>query len=542
MSLSSSPGPEVQAPAVSDLPAAEPAPAAPRAGRVRWLVGGTLTLAVAAPALWFALASHGAPQTNRTVPYPAVDEDEVKPLVLSVNTVFPRKTTLQRILQQPCTIRPWAQVELYAKASGYLKSIQHLTTPQQVADVVAQQLGLTATAPAMSSPGLARMAVAAAVAWDQAPEIDVGSPVARGQLLLEVEVPERRQEIVEKASLLLQRQAELEQARTALAVFEAGIAVADAQKAQAEADVERYKAECTFRQKEYNRNLDLAKSRTVTQELADEKESQLDAARAALQSARAKLQGAQADALLVSSKLLAAQADLKVKEALIQVARDALHHAEIVAEYSHLHAPFDGLVTSRSVDVGDFVQNATSGQSRELMTITAVDQVKAVLQARESEALLVRVGAEAAVEVHGSAAGTILGRVARVNPLLQQDTRTMQVEIDLDNRGRRLLPGMYGQVTLTLLKIPNAQAIPATAVYSRRGENFILQVQNGVARRQAVRLRYDDGKQVEVVKLTDSKEVPLDGTEELIVSNKGEIAEGQQVRATRLNSAAAVAR
>src|SRR5262249_7436467 len=106
------------------------------------------------------------------------------------------------------------------------------------------------------------------------------------------------------------------------------------------------------------------------------------------------------------------------------------------------------------------------------------------------------------------------------------------------NRERRLLPGMYGEVTLTLLKIPDAWAVPATAVYSRRGENVIMQVHDGVARRHPVRLRHDDGRQVEGVKLVGGKEGPLDGPEELIVSNKGEIAEGQRVKPTRLSGAA----
>ena len=108
-------------------------------------------------------------------------------------------------------------------------------------------------------------------------------------------------------------------------------------------------------------------------------------------------------------------------------------------------------------------------------------------------------------------------------------TRTMQVEIDLDNQDGRLMPGMYGQVTLALQTIPDAQAIPSTALYSRRGENYIIEVRAGRAYRQQVRVRYDDGKEVEVVKLIDGNEIPLNGSEELVISNKGEIAEGQRV-------------
>jgi hypothetical protein len=74
--------------------------------------------------------------------------------------------------------------------------------------------------------------------------------------------------------------------------------------------------------------------------------------------------------------------------------------------------------------------------------------------------------------------------------------------------------------------------VPATALYSRKGENYIILVRDGVAQRQKVRIRYDDGREVEVVKLIDGQEVPLSESDEVVVSNKGELAEGQRVKTT----------
>src|SRR5262245_8102420 len=116
--------------ASEEQPPAPPPSESPRGGLL-WLLGGAALPAVPVPAAWFALANHGTRPTHPAAAPAAADDDEgdITPLVISVNTVFPKKTTLERILQQPGTVRPWAQVELYAKASGYLKSIQHLTTP-----------------------------------------------------------------------------------------------------------------------------------------------------------------------------------------------------------------------------------------------------------------------------------------------------------------------------------------------------------------------------------------------------------------------------
>jgi len=380
--------------------------------------------------------------------------------VLPVNSVLPQRKLLRRTLEQPGSIRPLAQAELFAKTTGYLKHI-------------AREPGTAA------GPGA---------------EKDLGSLVKAGEVLVEIDVPEAIQDVAQRTSLLKQAEAELAYARTHIATFEAAF---------------------TLQTKQLARMKELADSRTVTREVVDEKLAELT---------------------IASSKLAAAQADLQVKEARIRVARDELDRAKILAEYGRIHAPFDGVISYRGVDVGDFVQNSTSGQSRPLMSILAMDRVKVVLQVPERDATWVQPGTEAVVRLDARPGWQVQGKVARVSPLLDMQSRTRPVEVDLDNTDHQLLPGMYANVTLMLQKIENAQAIPATAVYSRSGENFIIQVIDGVARRQQVRIRFDDGKELEVVKLVGTREEPLDGTEELIVSNKGEIAEGQRVKASRLSA------
>jgi RND family efflux transporter MFP subunit len=501
----------------------------PASRRLLWLGGAAAVLVVTGAAL--ALALKGGAVLRASNGSAAVKKPEGNGSAgVSVNTVRPQKKTLERTLVQPGSIEPWAQAELFAKASGYLKSIQRAATPHLAADLVAQTMAVSGPPVACA----ARLAAGTRVAMWQVPRKDIGTPVTAGELLLEIDTPDRLQEIVEKEALLAQRQAELEAAQTALATFEAAIRTARAQKAQAESDVRRFESEHIFRSKELVRLKELVRTRTVTPESADEKENQVNAALAAWESSQARVQTAEAEITVASSKLAAARADIKVKEALVQVAREALRQANIQADYGRIYAPFDGFITFRGVDEGDFVQNATSGQPRKLMTVTAMDRLRVVLQVPEKDAPWVHPGTGITMVLDARTGWQVHGHVARTANALEPQTRTLQAEIDLDNRDRQLLPGMYGQVTLTLQKIKGAQAIPATAVYSRRGENFILQVQNGVARRQRVRIRFDDGKEVEVVKLLGNEEVPLDGSEELIVSNKGEIADGQRVHATPL--------
>lgn len=506
-------------------------PAKPTSHGRYWLIGAVGVAVIGGIALLVALkASSRGPFASSRDAGTRAEMDSGSAAGLPVNTIRPRLKTLERTLMQPGSIKPWAQAELYAKASGYLKFIQRAPTPRMAADILAQSLAVTGP----TACAAVRMSSAIHTALLQSPQKDIGSTVRAGEVLLEIATPELDQAIVEKESFVQQRQAELAAARAALATFEAAVEVAKAQKLQAEADIRKFQSEHTFRGQELKRLKELTVSKTIAEEIADEKQHQVNAALGAWESSQAKVNSAQADLAVVSSKLTAASADLKVKEVLVQVARDELSRTIVQAEFSRLHAPFDGIITYRHVDEGDFIQNATSGQPRRLMTITALEKVKVVLQVPEKDAPWVRVGAEASVVVDARLGKHANGRIARTASCLDSATRTLRVEIDLDNQDHFLIPEMYGQVRLTLEKIENAQAIPATALYSRKGENFILLAKDGVAHRQRVRVRYDDGKEVEVVKVVENRELPLDGSEELIVSNKGEIAEGQRLKPSPL--------
>ncbi|HXG08503.1 MAG TPA: efflux RND transporter periplasmic adaptor subunit [Gemmataceae bacterium] len=523
-------------PAASSAPpviSAQPAPPSRRLFRLMTagvvLVGGGVVLALALRAGGtgsLLSGSEPAPGDARAV------ED---PSAIPVNTVFPRKKTLVRTLDQPGSIEPYAQVELYAKASGYLKMVAHDLTPERAAGLIARPLVGLAAAPGLpAAAGPAELAAATELALEQSPEKDHGSFVTAGELLLVIDAPELEQDISQKEAIWKQRVAELEAARTALTTFQAALQAAEAQKNQAEADVHRAAADHAYYSKQLARLQELVRRQTIAPEVADEKVHQVEAALAAWESSKAKLQAAQAELAVIASKLATAKSDLRVKEAQVHVAIEDLHRAEILAGYAAIHAPCNGVITHRDVDEGDFISNASSGQSRRLMTIAAIDRVKVVLQVPEREAVWVEPGAEAVIHVDARSGWQIKGRVSRIAHALDNQSRTMRVEIDLPNPDRKLKPGMYGQVSLTLQAIEGAWVIPATAVFSRGGENYVIQVENGIARRQRVHLLYDDGHEVAVAKVIRDREVPLDGSEELVVSNKGELRDGQRVRATPL--------
>src|SRR5262245_29310103 len=156
----------------------QPASISPRPRRlgIRYpLVAVLATLVIGG--VVYALKKAGA--TDSPALAAIVRSDGLRSGAIPVNTVRLILKTIVRTLEQPGTIRPWAQAELYARASGILQTIRHTATPQLAAGLFAQQLA--ADAPLVN---VARAAVAADIAWSQAPQIDIGSFVREGELLL----------------------------------------------------------------------------------------------------------------------------------------------------------------------------------------------------------------------------------------------------------------------------------------------------------------------------------------------------------------------
>jgi HlyD family secretion protein len=455
--------------------------------------------------------------------------------VIPVNTCRPVRKTLVRQVEQAGSIQPQAQAEIYAKVSGYLKFIQRDPGAACASQIVLIRMtGLLSGAGESPAGLLLNPLPLLQQHWQQSPQKDIGSVVHAGDVIVMLDVPEYRSDVAQKQAVLHQRDAELEQARALLHTYEAGIDAAESKQKSALAEFHRSQAECEFRQGELYRLQALVKDRTVTEEVVSEKLNQVNATKAACEAAQAKVDAEKAEYSVATSKLIAARADLLVKQALVDVAREDLQHARVWAEYAILRAPFDGIITERTVDEGDFIQNASTGQSRPLMTVTALDRVRMTLQVPEKEANLIHLGAQATIQMDARERWEGTGRVSRVSGVLESQTRTMRVELDLENRDHKLKPGMYGHVTVLLEKMENAMAIPATAVFNRRGENYIVLARQGVAKRIPVRLRFDDGEELEVAQMVDGKEVPLSGLEDLVVSNKGEIGDGQRIKATPL--------
>ncbi|HZR35041.1 MAG TPA: efflux RND transporter periplasmic adaptor subunit [Nevskia sp.] len=191
----------------------------------------------------------------------------------------------------------------------------------------------------------------------------------------------------------------------------------------------------------------------------------------------------QAKAKAAASLAAQTAAESAIKQALAEQTR-----VRDTQAYARICAPFDGVITSRLVDEGALVGAAGSGAGNALFHLSDIDRLRLVMQLPESSVPDVAVGRRAHVAVASLDAAFDLP-VSRLSHQLAEATRTMHVEIDFDNRQRRVAPGMYATVDLPLKERNQVLAVPLSALRehaagSDAGKVYVLEPDGQVQARQ----------------------------------------------------------
>ena len=147
----------------------------------------------------------------------------------------------------------------------------------------------------------------------------------------------------------------------------------------------------------------------------------------------------------------------------LEVSRAAHQQVAAMQDYSHIIAPFDGVVTLRYADTGALIQAGTTNvASMPVVKLAQVNVLRLRIPVPESLAAGVRIGDTAQIRVQATGE-QFPGKVARFTGSLDRSTSTMQVEFDVPNTGYKLSPGMYADVTLEVQNSPNALTVPVAA-------------------------------------------------------------------------------
>jgi membrane fusion protein, multidrug efflux system len=292
-------------------------------------------------------------------------------------------------------------------------------------------------------------------------DVDRGSVVRRGQILVALAAPELAAQVAE--------------AKSKVAMAESQQTEAQAKLVAAQSTYERLKAAAATPGTVADNELLLA-------------EKSMEALRSSVISLGNAVQGAKA-----------------AEQALIEL-----------ESYLKVAAPFDGLITKRFVHPGALAGPAAGSASTPMLRIEQNTRLRLVVSVPEAEVGGTIPGARVAFTVMAHPGELFFGVVSRIPHSIDMKTRTMPVELDVSNPDLRLAPGMYAQVQWPVRNQRPSLLVPATSIVATNERQFVIRIKGGLAEWVNVARGVSAGDLVEVLgSLREGDLIVRRGTDEL---------------------------
>ena len=186
--------------------------------------------------------------------------------------------------------------------------------------------------------------------------------------------------------------------------------------------------------------------------------------------------------------------------------------------FKKIVAPFNGVITKRNVDIGDLVD----GTTKPLFLITQLDPLRVYVYVPQAFVRFVKVGQEATVKQDDLGGAGVTAQITKIASAIDPLTRTMQIEVTINNKGGTLMPGAFVQVSL---RLPPSKSLnmPSNALIVRKNGTQVAVV--------------DDQNKVHLVPITVGRDYGnnidisqgLKGGEQVILNPSDSIAEGDAV-------------
>lgn len=381
-------------------------------------------------------------------------ESSEQAAIVHVKAVHPKKGAVARLCVQPGSVHSFEHIDLYAQVPGYLKM----------------------------------------------QKVDIGDPVKEGQILAIVDVPDIEARVDRNKAAIERTEAQLDQMNSRLDVAKANLKAAEAAVTQAEANLKSATAWVTYRKLQLARIDNLVKLKSLEYYLLDESKERHDAAVETENAAVATVATSKANVVACTAKIEQAKSDVVEAKAEIKVAQADLKKSKVDLDFATIRAPFDGVVTFRSMNPNDFVRAANGGGSQPLLTVDRTDKFRVIVLVPDRDVEFCHVGKEATMEIDSLPGRTFKATVSRIATALDTNTRLMRVELDLPNPTGKIYHGMYGQVSIVLQNQADTLSIPYSCLQGKPDHNkaTIFVAHGGKAKRLQVELGIDTGVRVAV--------------------------------------------
>jgi RND family efflux transporter MFP subunit len=220
-----------------------------------------------------------------------------------------------------------------------------------------------------------------------------------------------------------------------------------------------------------------------------------------------------------------AEGDYQAKQAAVQSAQANVRRLEELQSFEKIYAPFGGVITARNTDIGALIDSGASGGTRtELFHIAQPDHLRVYINVPEAYSQLAKPGMTANLTLAEFPDRRFEGKLVRTASAIDPSSRTLLVEISVNNPTGQLLTGAYAEVHMKLPVAASSFVLPVnTLLFRSEGLRLAVVDQGNKIELRQIQVGHDFGSEIEVVG-------GLSGNESVIINPPDSVVSGQAVR------------
>jgi RND family efflux transporter MFP subunit len=224
--------------------------------------------------------------------------------------------------------------------------------------------------------------------------------------------------------------------------------------------------------------------------------------------------------------------DLNAKRSVLSAQEANVRRLQQLQSFEKIYAPFDGVITARNTDIGDLIQAGENTTPQELFHLSSVDRLRVFVPVPEVYQSVLRSVKQVGLSSDAYPKERFTGTIARSSNAIDPLSRTLRVEVDIDNPRTLLLPGAYVFVHLPLPAASQAPTIPSNALLFREEGLRVGVVRDGHVQLVPISIGHDYGSTVEVIAgLSPEDQVVVNPSDSLVSGTRVEINTNTQTGA-----------
>ena len=211
-------------------------------------------------------------------------------------------------------------------------------------------------------------------------------------------------------------------------------------------------------------------------------------------------------------------------KAIVEASQANVKQLQALQSFEKIYAPFDGVVTARNTDIGDLINSgSSSGVKTDLFHIAQPGQLRVYVNVPEEYSQGVKIGMTADIALAELPGRKFQGKLVRTADAINVTTRTLLIEVDVQNPTGELLTGSYAEVHLKVPTQASTFLLPVNTLIFRSEGLQVGLVKDGQVLLASVTPGHDFGNQIEIVS-------GLKATDQVIINPPDSVVSGQQVQ------------